>query len=173
MAQKVSDDRLSGWLQRPTGEPVNRGSPARMNHTDLSVGGSLPHMGAAGERPEFDIKPPIGAPLLLNFPRGYFQKSFPQGDNSARLRGIKIRVFPHQGELTKSIEPHLPVFQSYRWIYTIIIHNTVRTIKSLDPIVATALRLGFPEESFAPTTCGFACNCPVPEAWTTEASGRF
>ena len=47
------------------------------------------------------------------------------------------------------------------------------TTKSLDPIVVTALRVGFPGESHGPATCGFACNCPEPEAWTTEASGRM
>ena len=40
---------------------------------------------------------------------------------------------------------------------------------SLDPIVVTAPRVGFPGESHGPATCGFACNCPEPEAWTTEA----
>ena len=42
----------------------------------LSVGGLLPPIGAAGERPEFDIKLTLGPPLLI-FPRGYFQKSIP------------------------------------------------------------------------------------------------
>ena len=50
----------------------------------FSVGAFLAPMGAAGERPEFDIKPPLGAPLLI-FPsklspevfstRGYFRKT--------------------------------------------------------------------------------------------------
>ena len=31
----------------------------------FSVGGSLPTCGAAGERSEFNIKPPLGAPLLI------------------------------------------------------------------------------------------------------------
>ena len=42
----------------------------------LYVGGNLPPCGAAGERSEFNIKPPLGAPLLI-FPRGYLLKSFP------------------------------------------------------------------------------------------------
>ena len=37
--------------------------------------------------------------------------------------------------------------------------------KSLDPIVATAIWVGFPGERLGHTTSGFACNCPVPEAW--------
>ena len=41
----------------------------------LSLGDSLPHWLAAGERSEFDIKPPFGA-LLLIFPQGYLLKSF-------------------------------------------------------------------------------------------------
>ena len=31
----------------------------------LSVGGSIPPSGAAGEMSEFNIKPPLGAPLLI------------------------------------------------------------------------------------------------------------
>ena len=78
------------------------------------VRGSLPPWGAAGERSECNIKPPLGAPLLI-FPRGYLLKSFPQVDNSARQRGFEIRVIPLLGELSKTIEPHLPVYQLYRW----------------------------------------------------------
>ena len=76
----------------------------------LSVGGSLAPWGAAGERSEFNVKPPLGAPLLI-FPRGYHMKSFPQVDTSARQRGFEIRVFPLLGELPKAIETHLPVCQ--------------------------------------------------------------
>ena len=36
-------------------------------------------------------------------------------------------------------------------------------------IVVTVLRKNFPGESLVPVIGGFACNCPVPEAWTTEA----
>ena len=135
----------------------------------LSVGGSLPPCGAAGERSEFSIKPPLGAPLLI-FPRGYLLKSFPQVDNSARQRGFKIRIFPLPGELSKAIEPHLPVCQLYRWQLGTNMWSSPMT-KSLDPIVVTALRVGFSGESHGPATCGFACNCPEPEVWTTEASG--
>ena len=45
------------------------------------------------------------------------------------------------------------------------------TTKSFDPIVVTALRVGFPGEIHGPATCGPSCNCPKPEAWTMEASG--
>ena len=137
----------------------------------LSVGGSLPPCGAAGERSEFNIKPPLGAPLLI-FPRGYLQKSFPHVYTSARQRGFEIRVFPLLGELPKSMEPHLPVCQLYRWQLGPNMWSSPTT-KSLDPIVATTLRVGFPWESHGPATCGFACNCPEPEKWTTEASGRL
>ena len=128
--------------------PSLSGPPARGHHTGFSVVGSLPPWGAAGERSEFSIKPPLGAQLLI-FPRGYLLKSFPQVDTSARQRGFEIRAFPLQGELPKAIEPHLPVCQLCHW------------------------QLGFPGESDGPATCGFACNCPEPEAWTTEASGLF
>ena len=45
--------------------------------------------------------------------------------------------------------------------------------KSLDTIVVTALRVGFPGESHGPATCGISCNCPEPEALTMEASGQM
>ena len=136
----------------------------------LSVRGSLPPCGAAGERSEFNIKPPLGAPLLI-FHRGYLLKSFPQVDTSARQRGFEIRVFPLLGELSKAFEPHLPVCQLYRWQLGPNMRSSPTT-KSLDPIIVTALRVGFPWESHGPAKCGFACNCPEPQAWTTEVSGR-
>ena len=73
MTQKECDDRLSGWLQCPTGEPV-----CCAHHTGFICRGSLPPMGAAGERPEFDIIPTLEAPILIS-PRGnllerYFHK---------------------------------------------------------------------------------------------------
>ena len=137
----------------------------------LYVGGSLPPCEAAGERSEFNIKPPLGAPLLI-FPLGYLLKSFPQVDTSARQRGFEIRVFPLLGEPPKAIEPHLPFCQSYRRQLGPNMWSSPST-KSLDPIVVTALRVGIPGESHGPATCGFACNCPEPEAWTTEASGHY
>ena len=133
------------------------------------VGGFLPPCGAAGERSEFSIKPPLGAPLLI-FPRGYLLKSFAQVDTSTRQQGFEIRVFPLLGELPKAIEPHLPVCQLYRWQLGPNMWSSPTT-KSLDPIAVTALWVGFPGESHGPATCGFACNCLEPEAWTTEASG--
>ena len=91
------------------------GTRLRMDTTQvLSVGGSLPPWGAAGERSEFNIKPPLG-PQILIFPLGYLMKSFPQVYTSARQRGFEIRVFPLLGELPKAIEPHLAVCQLCRW----------------------------------------------------------
>ena len=69
------------------------------------------------------------------------------------------------------MEPHLPVCQQCRWQLGPNMWSSPTT-KSFDPIVATALQMDFPGESHGPATCGFACNCPEPEAWTTEASGR-
>ena len=123
-----------------------------------------------GELPEINIKPPLGAPLLI-FPRGYLLKSLPQVDTSARQRGFEIRVFPLLGELPKAIEPHLPICQLYRWKLGPNMWSSPTT-KSLDPIVVTALRVGFSGESHGPATCGFACNCPEPESWTALASGH-
>ena len=120
---------------------------------------------------EFNIKPPLGAPLLI-FPRGYLLKSLPQVDTSARQRGFEIRVFPLLGELPKAIEPHLPTCQLYRWQLGPNMWSSPTT-KSLDPIVVTALRVGFPGESHGPATCGYACNSPKPEAWKTEVSGLY
>ena len=80
----------------------------------LSAGGFLPPLGAAGEMPEFDIKPPFLAPLLI-FPRGYLLKCFPQVDTSPRQRGFRFRVFSYQGQLLMAVESHLPVCQCFRW----------------------------------------------------------
>ena len=55
-------------------------------------------MGAARERSEFDIKPPLGAPLL-HFPPGYLMKSIPEGNTSERQKEFEIRVLPLPGEL--------------------------------------------------------------------------
>ena len=93
-------------------------------------------------------------------------------DTSARQRGFEIRVFPLLGELRKAIERHLPVCQLYRWQLGPNMWSSPTT-KSLDPIVVTALRVDFPGESHGPATCRFSGNCPEPEAWTTEASGRL
>ena len=114
----------------------------------------------------FSIKPPLGAPPKI-FPQGYLLKSFPQVDTSARQRWFEIRVFNLLGELPKAIEPHMPVCQLYRWQLGHIMWYSPMT-KSLDPIVVTALRLGFPWDSHGPATCGFACSCLETEAWTTE-----
>ena len=97
----------------------------------LSVGGSLPPCGAAGERSKSNIKPPLGAPLLI-FRQGYLLKSFPQVDTSARQQMFEIRVFLLLGELPKAIEPHLPVCQSYRWQLGPNMWSSPTT-KSLDP----------------------------------------
>ena len=70
-------------------------------------------MGAAGERPQFDIKPPSGAPLLI-FPRGYRLTFFLQGEFSARRRRFEVSSIALLGELLKAIKPHMPVCQSYR-----------------------------------------------------------
>ena len=143
------------------------GTRLRVDTTQvISVGGSLPPCGAAGERSDFSIKPPLVAPLLI-FPRGYLLKSFPQVDTSTRQRGFEIRVFPLLGELPKAIEPHLPACQLNRWQLGPNMWSSPTT-KSLDPIEVTALRVGFP----GPATCGFASNCPEPETWRTEASGH-
>ena len=116
----------------------------------LSVGGTLPPWGAAGEMSEFNTKTPLMTPLLI-FPRGYLLKSFPQVDTSARQRRFELRVFPLLGELPMAIEPHLPVYQLYRWQ---LCHNmwSSPTTKSLDPIVVTVLRVSFPGESHGPAT---------------------
>ena len=105
------------------------------------------------------------------FPWRLSLKFFPQVDNSARQQGFEIRVFPLLGELPKAIEPHLPACQLNLWQLGLNMWSSP-TNNSLDPITVTVLRVGFPGESHGPATCGSACNCPEPEAWTTEASGR-
>ena len=68
-------------------------------------------MGADGESAEFDIKPTLGAQLILILPLSYLLKSFPQVDTSASQRGFEITVFPPLGEKTRIIESHMPVCQ--------------------------------------------------------------
>ena len=91
-------------------------------------------------------------------------------DSSARQWGFEIRVFPLLGELPKrqrllqkqkqkqklpkAIEPHLPVCQLYRWQLGPNMWSSPTT-KSFDPIVVTALQVGFPRESHGPATSIF------------------
>ena len=114
MAQK----RLRQWAHWMVAMSFRRTSlsgPTCAWTPHISIRRTFPStMRAAGERPEFDIKPPLGAPLLV-FPRGYILKTLPHGDTSARQQGFGIRDFPFQGELPKAIECHLPVCQLYRW----------------------------------------------------------
>ena len=169
MAQK-SLRRPTQWMaamscRRPS---LSRPACAWTPHGFFLWGVPFPPWGAAGERSEFNIKPLFGAPLL-SFPRGYLLKSFPKVDNSARQQRFEIRVFPLLGEIPKAIEPHLPVSQLYRWQLDPNMWSSPTT-KSFDPIVVTALRVDFPVESHGPATCGFARNCPEPEARTTGVS---
>ena len=119
-------------------------------------------------RPEFDIKASLGAPLLI-FPRDYILKLFHKGIIQPDSRGFKS-VVPLLGELPKAIEPHLPFCQLFRWQLDPSKWSSPTT-KLLDAIIVTVLLVGFPAESLRSTTGGFACNCPMPEAWTMELSG--
>ena len=69
----------------------------------------------------------------------------------------------------------------YRSYYVVFAYDPVNdplgfelttTTKSLDPIVVTAFLVDFPVEILGPSTGGSACNCPIPDAWTTEAFGH-
>ena len=146
------------------------GTRLHVDTTQVFLWGSLPPWGAAGERSEFNIKPPLGSPLLI-FPGGFLLKSFPLVDTSVRQLGFEIRVFSLLGELPKAIEPHLPVCLLYRWQLCPNMWS-LPTTKLLVPIVVTTPRVDFPGESHGPATCEFACNCPEPEAWTTGTSGH-
>ena len=100
----ATTDTMDGCNVLPETQFV--GTRLRVDTTQvLYVGGFLPPWGATGERSDFNIKPPLGAPLLI-FPRGRLLKSFPQVDTSERQRGFEIRVFPLPGELPKAIESH-------------------------------------------------------------------
>ena len=96
--------------------------------------------------------------------------SFPQGDTIARQRGLEIRILSLLGELPMAMEPHLSICQLYRWKLGPNMCSSPTT-KSCDPIVVMALLVGFPFESLGPATCGISCNCQVPKASTTKASG--
>ena len=68
-------------------------------------------MGAAGKRPEFDIKRPLRTPLI-SFPWGYLQKYYPL---RVLQQVFETIVFPLVYELPKAIELQQPVFKLYRW----------------------------------------------------------
>ena len=83
----ATTDSMDGCNVLPETQFV--GNCLRVDTTRVfSVRGSLPTKGAAGQRSDFNIKPSLGAPLLI-FPRGYHLKSFPQVNTSARQRGLK------------------------------------------------------------------------------------
>ena len=83
MALTVSDDWLFGWLQRPARDTICQNLPVCGHHTGFAHRGFPSPMGAARVRPVFDIKPPLGAPLLIIqmlscevfSPKGYFRKT--------------------------------------------------------------------------------------------------
>ena len=88
---------------------ICREPPACGHHTSVICRWFHSPMAAAGVSSEFDMKPPLGAPLLI-FPRGHVPKSFPQGDTSARQRRVGIRFFLLLFALPNAIESNLPVF---------------------------------------------------------------
>ena len=83
----------------------------------LSVGGTLAPWGAAGERSEFNIKPPLVAPLLI-FLRGYLLKSFPQVDTSERQRRFEIE-FSFFYMSCQRLSSHTCPFSSYTAGYSV------------------------------------------------------
>ena len=89
--RRVGDDRLNGWLLRPAGEPVCRDPPVGGHHMAFFPQAfPCAPKGASDEMPEFYIKLPLEAPLLI-FHRSYLLKSFPHGDTSARHRGFEMK----------------------------------------------------------------------------------
>ena len=110
-------DRLSGWPQRTSEYQVCRDPHACGYHTGFIRRGIRSPMEAAGERSEFDIKSPLGAPLLTIRP-GSLLKSFAQEYNSARQRGFEISVLLLLGELPQAIQSHLPdyLYDNKVWV---------------------------------------------------------
>ena len=115
-------------------------------------------MGAARDRPQFDNKPPLR--LTPDFSSKLSPEVF-----FTRHQRFEIRVFPLLIELPKAIKPHLPVI-----LLASRSHQVVFTYDEVTrPQCNYRLLVGFPGKSLGPTTGGFACNCPVPEVWTTWA----
>ena len=130
----------------------------------LSLEDSLAPMGVAGERPEFEVKPPLGVPLLM-FSRGYLLKCFPRGGPPARQQGFDIKVFTIPYELPKVIEPHLPLPMENRSRHVIFVYDQlIRHHRRNGP------RVDIPREILGPATGRFTCNCPVPEDRRGERS---
>ena len=81
-------------MQRPAGDPVCWDPPACGYYTGFICRGFLLSMEAARERPEFDIRSPLGAPDHI-FPQSYLLMSFPHGDTSAKNSGGLKSEFPY------------------------------------------------------------------------------
>ena len=158
MAQKVSEDRLSGRMQRPARYPVCRNPTRYICRGSNSLYWSHRIDTRARRQTAFRGSTPDYSSRLsaeVFFTRGYFRKT--------------VVAYPLLGELPKAIEPHLLICQLYRWQLGSN-KRSLPTTKSSRTIVVTALLVDFSEESIRLTTVRFACNCPVPEEWTTEAS---
>ena len=85
----ATTDSMDGCNVKPETQFV--GTRLRVGTTRvLSVLGSHSSWGAAGERSDLNIKPPLGTPLLI-CPRGFFLKSVSQADISARQWGLKSK----------------------------------------------------------------------------------
>ena len=154
-------------LRHPAIDSVCRGPPACGHIISFICRGFPSPMRVAVERPEFDIAPPFGAPLLI-CPWGYLLMSFPQGDTSARQGGIWNKSFLYHMWAAKGywVPPaHLPVIPLATHSYQVFFDYVITY-----PIMVTAFLSGFPGESFRSVTGGFACYCPVPEVWASEAS---
>ena len=130
---------------------------------DLSVGGSF----SLREMPEFDVKPHLLAPLLI-LSQCYLVKSFQPGRTSARQQRFKFGYFVLIGakghRTSPACLPALPLAtRSHQVVFAY--NQVIRPHGSYHPSGA------LPRESVKPTTGLFACNCKVPKAYTTEASG--
>ena len=139
--KRICYDRLNGRLQCHAGDPVFLDPPASGHHTGLICGRFKCHLGSCrgddrvshktaflGSTHDFSSRL---SPEVF-FTCGYFRKT----------AGFEISVFPLLGELPKTIEPHLPICQLYRWQLGPNMWSSPTT-KSFDPIEVTALRVGF------------------------------
>ena len=154
MAQKVSDDRISGWLQRAAGDPACRDPIARGRHMGFINRGFLPLLKQPekGQGMRANRLSSLFSRFLLEAisTRGYF----------IMTAGFEISI--HSLELPRVIEPHLPVCQSYHWRIDSNMWSS-STTRSLDPIVVTTRRVNILGECLGTAACAIASNCQMPE----------
>ena len=111
--RKVCVDSLSGWLQRPAGDPACL-DPSASGHHMSFICRWVPSPYWSSRREARVCHQLLLGVAFQSIPRGSLLKPFPPGNTFVRQRGLRIRIFL-LGELPKAIESYLPVCKLFRW----------------------------------------------------------